>query len=123
MARGLSGYLDALFNNQMAAYLRENFPINVDFLADYPDFLSFVMVIALAMLLAVGVKESSWFNNIFTVVNLCTVSLILVCCALKADLKNWNIPREVAEKNNAGEGGFMPYGVMKFKFFHQKFFN
>lgn len=112
VARGLSGYLDALIDNRMGIYLREKFPMDIDFLAEYPDFLSFVVVIALAILLAVGVKESTWFNNIFTVVNLATVALILVSGAIKADPKNWNIPKEsIPPGIKGGEGGFMPYGV------------
>lgn len=78
MARGLSGYIDALFDNSMKKYLAANFPINVHFLADYPDFFSFVIIMILAVLLSVGVKESSVLNNVFTVVNLMTVTIVIV---------------------------------------------
>lgn len=107
VARGLSGYLDALFNNTMSNTLKEVMPINVSFLGKYPDFFSFVMVILLACLLAFGVKESSVLNNIFTCVNLATVCVVLVAGAIKADPANWALT-DVPE--NAGTGGFMPYG-------------
>jgi amino acid transporter len=112
VARGLSGYLDALFENQMGTWLRSNFPIDISFLAEYPDFFSFIIVVALSVLLAVGVKESTVLNNIFTVINLCTVSLILVAGAIKSDPSNWAIPKEsIPAGAHGGEGGFMPYGI------------
>ena len=83
MARGLSGYLDALINNTMSHTLQEVMPINVSFLGKYPDFFSFFMVLLLACLLAFGVKESSVLNNIFTCVNLVTVCIVLVAGAIK----------------------------------------
>lgn len=78
MARGLSGYLDALFGNPMQNFFKGVMPINVSFLADFPDFFSFVIVMLISVLLAVGVKESSILNNIFTVINLFTVILVIV---------------------------------------------
>ncbi|CAO1440756.1 unnamed protein product [Diamesa hyperborea] len=112
VARGLSGYIDSLIDNKMGNFWRELFPINIDFLADYPDFFSFVMVLILAAVLAVGVKESSVLNNIFTTVNMCTVVVVLVAGAINADTKNWNIPKEdIPEGVRGGEGGFMPYGI------------
>lgn len=77
MARGLSGYLDELFGNQMSEFFRELMPINVSFLAPYLDFCAFFMIIALAGLLSAGVKESSILNNIFTAINLATVVTVI----------------------------------------------
>lgn len=90
----------------------EYFPINVSFLADYPDFFSFVIVLVLAVLLAVGVKESSVMNNIFTTVNMITVAIVLAAGAYKADPANWNIDKStIPEGAHGGEGGFMPFGI------------
>lgn len=83
MARGLSGYIDALFDDRMQKYLRESFPINVGFLAEYPDFFSFIVVMILSVLLSIGVKESSILNNVFTVVNLMTVAVVIVTGIMK----------------------------------------
>lgn len=48
------------------------------------------------VILAVGVKESSRFNNLFTMVNLLVVAYIVICGVFKADPHNWNInPNEV----------------------------
>lgn len=52
-------------------------PIDVPFMASYLDFCAFFMIIALAILLSVGVKESSVLNNIFTAINLATVVTVI----------------------------------------------
>ncbi|XP_063697274.1 cationic amino acid transporter 3 [Culicoides brevitarsis] len=112
VARGMSGYIDALINNTMSRSLKESMPINVNFLADYPDFFSFFIVLVISTLLAFGVKESTLMNNIFTGVNLIVISIVLVAGIINADIKNWQIQKEdIPEGISAGEGGFMPYGV------------
>lgn len=79
----MSGYIDALTGNKMGNFLKEYMPIEIDFLADYPDFFSFVVVLLLAVILAVGVKESTIMNNIFTSVNIVTVLIVLVAGGIK----------------------------------------
>lgn len=112
VARGLSGYIDALIDNQMGNYWRKIAPINVEFLAEYPDLFSFGIVMILALLLAFGVKESTFLNNIFTGVNLTTVLIVLVAGSMNANIQNWSIPKEdIPEGIRGGEGGFMPYGI------------
>lgn len=134
VARGLSVYLDALFNNQMSKFFHELLPMNVDFLAKYPDFFSFFIVILLSLLLSIGVKESSILNNIFTTINLATVCLVIGTGIFKgtyfigfllviqmkkitqtlftADPSNWSIKKEdIPDGVHGGEGGFMPFGV------------
>lgn len=83
VARGLSGYIDELFDNKMSLYLKGVLPIDIGFLADYPDFFSFFIVMLLASLLSIGVKESSVLNNIFTTVNIITVLIVLVAGGIK----------------------------------------
>lgn len=83
VARGLSIYLDEMTGNKMQMLFKSWFPIEVSFLADYPDFFSFFVVLLLAVLLAVGVKESSLLNNVFTMINLATVILVIVTGAMK----------------------------------------
>lgn len=70
----------------MSKALNESMHINVDFLGDYPDFLSFGMVLLLAAILAFGAKESSFLNNIFTTVNLVTICIVLVAGAMNGKL-------------------------------------
>lgn len=114
VARGLSSYIDKLAGNVMQNKMREVMPINIDFLSQYPDFFSFAVVMVLAGILSSGVKESTFLNNIFTGVNLLTVSIVIIAGSLKSDVHNWKIskseiPQAVASK--AGEGGFIPFGL------------
>lgn len=62
----------------MSEALREAMPINVPYLAEYPDFFACGTVLLLAVLLAAGAKESALLNNIFTTINLATISIIIV---------------------------------------------
>ncbi|XP_043685322.1 cationic amino acid transporter 3 [Vespula pensylvanica] len=113
VARGLSNYIDALIGNIMGKTLQSIMPINISFLSEYPDFFAFGMVMLLVFLLSIGVKESSFLNNIFTVINLLTIIIVIVAGSIKADPKNWSISIEDIPKNvtNAGSGGFMPFGI------------
>lgn len=111
VARGLSGYFDSLIGKKINPFFREHMPIDINFLAPYPDFFSFVIIIIITVLLASGVKKSTTFNNIFTVVNLVTISIVLVAGGLYADPSNWSIDKEdIPEGVKGGEGGFAPYG-------------
>lgn len=85
VARGLSGYIDSLLDDRMAGALRAWLPIDIGFLAAYPDLLSFVLVLLVAVLLSVGVKESSWMNIAFTAVNLGTIVVMIVAGAIKGE--------------------------------------
>ncbi|KAL8571166.1 hypothetical protein ACOMHN_010627 [Nucella lapillus] len=61
-------------------------------------------------LLAVGVRESTHFNNIFTGVNICVIVYVVICGAFKAHLHNWQLPPSQIPKKGAGTGGFLPFG-------------
>lgn len=112
VARGLSGYIDALIDYRMADSLRSVMEIRVSFLSDYPDLLSFAVVLTITALLAYGVKESTVLNNVFTGVNLVVIAVVLVSVGTKADSSNWNIkPEDIPAGVKAGAGGFLPYGI------------
>lgn len=44
VAKGMALYIDSLTNNTMAKTMTELAPINVSFMADYPDFFAFTLV-------------------------------------------------------------------------------
>lgn len=90
MARGLSVYLDALINKRMSDFFLHLMPMHVSFLAKYPDFFSFIVVILVSILLSAGVKESSILNNIFTTINLMTVTLVICSGIFKCELVLWS---------------------------------
>lgn len=62
-------------------------------------------------MLAIGVKESTRFNSIFTCLNLFVVVYVIGCGAFKIDWHNWNLDPETDHlPASAGSGGFMPFG-------------
>jgi amino acid transporter len=79
VARGLSLYLDTLINDTLKDTFRDIAPLgDVDFLSKYFDFFAFGVSLILAVALAFGLKESSWVNNIFTLLNLAVVAFVIV---------------------------------------------
>nr|CAD7439575.1 unnamed protein product [Timema bartmani] len=110
VGRGLSTYVDSLCDNAMKDAFRKIAPIDIDFLSPYPDFFAFGIVMVFAVALAFGVKESSNVNNIFTVLNIGVVLYVIITGSFKADIKNWQIPKDVVPAD-AGEGGFFPFGI------------
>ncbi|XP_050675789.1 cationic amino acid transporter 3 isoform X2 [Leptidea sinapis] len=114
VAKGMANYIDSLLNNTMANTMTQIAPINISFMADYPDFFAFGLVLLISILLGVGVKESTKLNNLFTTLNLITVAIVVVAGAMHSDVANWRINKEdIPEeyRGKAGEGGFMPWGV------------
>lgn len=83
VARGLSEYVDAMINNTMKDNLHSLMPINVPYLADYPDFFAFGVIILLSILLCIGARESSNLNMIFTTVNLATILIVIIAGSIK----------------------------------------
>ncbi|XP_022181371.1 cationic amino acid transporter 2-like [Myzus persicae] len=111
VAKALSNYIDAILDYPIKTTMTYLFPMNVSFLADYPDMLSFSLVLLLSVILSWGVRESTMINNLFTVVNLLTVIMVIVSGLFKVNLYNWSIPKQDIPKSaKGGEGGFMPFG-------------
>ncbi|XP_068633135.1 cationic amino acid transporter 2 [Battus philenor] len=114
VAKGMANYIDSLCNNTLANTMTAVAPINISFLATYPDFFAFALVLLITVLLATGVKESTKLNNVFTALNMITVVVVVIAGAMKSDPANWNINvEEIPEEDRAaaGAGGFMPWGV------------
>lgn len=108
--KGLSTYLDSLLGNVMRRYLTEHMPINISGLSEFPDFFAFTATIVFSIALAVGAKESSILNNVFTITNLAVVLYVIITGSFKADPANWQIPADEVPENH-GTGGFFPYGL------------
>ncbi|KAL0839155.1 hypothetical protein ABMA28_017124 [Loxostege sticticalis] len=114
VAKGMANYIDSLTNNTIGKTMASVAPINVSFLADYPDFFAFALVLLITILLCIGVKESTKLNNMFTALNLATVIVVVIAGATKSDPANWKIQLEDVPpeyQSAAGAGGFMPWGV------------
>lgn len=125
VARAFSSYFDSLIDNKIQHFFREYLPMNIDGLSKYPDFFAFAITLLITAVLAIGVKESSRMNNLFTGVNLCVVVFIIIAGSIKADFKNWNLTEADLPLNSSkyinqtycnttatcGHGGFFPFGV------------
>ncbi|KAH8264971.1 hypothetical protein KR038_009853 [Drosophila bunnanda] len=110
VVKGLSTYLDQLCGNPMSSFLGTHMPINIDGMGAYPDLFAFVVTILFSLAIAVGAKESTRVNNVFTMLNLGVVLFVIIAGLFKVNRSNWSIPKsEVPE--GYGDGGFMPYGV------------
>lgn len=111
VAKGLSLYVDSLTNNSMERFYRSMFVIDFPYLSEYVDLFALAICLILCFGLAVGVKESMLLNNILTTVNVGIVLAVIVIGSFKADIKNWQLPKESIPET-AGEGGFFPFGIM-----------
>lgn len=112
VVRGLSTYVDALFNNSMRNAFESAAHIEVEHFSSYPDFFAFGITLIFSAALAFGAKESSTVNNFFTLVNLSVVLFVIIAGSLKADVKNWKTRPPCTETNcEHGSGGFAPYGI------------
>ncbi|XP_043950834.1 cationic amino acid transporter 2 isoform X2 [Drosophila biarmipes] len=110
VVKGLSTYLDQLCGNPMSTFLGTHMPLNVEGMSAYPDLFAFVVTILFSLAIAVGAKESTRVNNVFTMLNLGVVLFVIIAGLFKVSSSNWSIPKsEVPE--GYGNGGFMPYGV------------
>ncbi|XP_045108342.1 cationic amino acid transporter 3-like isoform X4 [Portunus trituberculatus] len=127
VARGFSQYVNALANNTIKDALQEAVPLAPEdpnsFISSYPDFLSFGLALVLSVALALGVKESSRMNNVFTSINIIVILFVIIAVGTQGDSFNWKIPSdEIDSQCNTtenedegkskwwGTGGFAPYG-------------
>lgn len=110
VAKALSTYVDALFDQAMQKFFLDYFPMGQPGLSDFVDLFSLAITFAFAIALAFGAKESTIINNIFTLVNLAVVVFVIVTAAFLADVSNWSIPADQVP-DGAGTGGFAPYGL------------
>lgn len=89
-------------------------PMSAAALGDFVDFFAFGVTMLFAVGIAIGAKESTAINNVFTMTNISVVLYVIVTGAFKLNADNWSIPKEQVpqdEKYDFGEGGFAPYGI------------
>ncbi|XP_077998898.1 high affinity cationic amino acid transporter 1-like [Glandiceps talaboti] len=112
VARGWSGYLDAMIGNRIENFSMTYVPMHIPGLAAYPDFVALTTILLVTGILMIGVRESSIFNKIFTTINLSVVAFVVGVSLFKSNFQYWNIPREnITDPEIHGNGGFFPYGI------------
>uniref|UniRef100_A0ACB8EJS3 Cationic amino acid transporter 2 n=1 Tax=Sphaerodactylus townsendi TaxID=933632 RepID=A0ACB8EJS3_9SAUR len=122
VARAWSATFDELLGQRMASFFSTHMPIHSPGLAKYPDIFAVCLIIILAGLLSIGVKESTTVNKAFTAVNVLILLFIIISGIIKGNLRNWNLSesdlahitsnQSVPDNGTSyfGVGGFMPYG-------------
>lgn len=99
VARAWSSYFDSLFDGAIKNFTISTIgEMHASGIAEYPDVLSVLVVLILTTVLAVGIKKTSWFNTLFTGINLFVILFIICVGAFYARPKNWS-------------SSFMPYGM------------
>ena len=100
LAKGLSEYIDSIFNGVIKAFFTSHVRFQVSWLGDYPDFLAFAMPLMIAVIVCMGAKSSTTFNKIVTFINLSVVLFVIGVGLWHVDTTNWT-PRQ----------NFAPYGA------------
>jgi amino acid transporter len=117
VARATSAYIDSLSGSVISHWCNEHIPMHVEIFSSFPDLLALAITLVLTVVLCFGVKESSFMNNIFTLVNIAIIIFVIICGSFKANTEYWRLPAS-ADKNNMGKnttspdydhGGFFPY--------------
>lgn len=99
VARAWSSYFDSLFDDGIKNFTISTIgEIHLTGLAEYPDILSVLVILILTAVLLIGIKKTSWFNTLFTAINLFIIVFIVCVGAYYAEPKNWT-------------DDFVPYGA------------
>lgn len=85
MVKGLSSYLDNLCDHAMERFLGTHLPMNVEGLNHYPDIFAFGVTIIFAWAIAMGAKESTRLNTIFTLLNFSVVLFVIIAGLFKGN--------------------------------------
>ena len=103
-ARAWSAYVDSLFNGTISNFTKTHIAEwNIGTpIAEYPDIGAFIILIFMTVIIALGAKCTSWFNSLFTLVNIFVLGFVMIVGFLNANIDNWT---------SAEHGGFLPFGV------------
>ncbi|KAI2801539.1 hypothetical protein RDWZM_008509 [Blomia tropicalis] len=113
VARSYSNYIDYLFENKIQNFLMQYLKLPASkWFSSYPDIFAFSLTMLLAVILIIGVQESTRFTTIFTGVNILVIIYCVIVGMFKIDTHNWNLsPKEIPPNHDGGKGGFLPFGV------------
>lgn len=93
VAKSYSGYVDAMVDNKMSEAFKSAIPIDVPFLADYVDWFAFGITFGISIILCLGMKESTKFNTILTLLNVAVIIFVLIGGAFHVSGHNWSIEK------------------------------
>ena len=101
LGRASSEYIDSITGGVIRKFFIDNIgQFHASGLGSYPDFLAFVLVLAVSLIVASGAKHSAVFNKFVTTINMLVILFVLAVGLFHVNPKNW-----------AGAHQFLPYGV------------
>lgn len=101
LGRASSEYIDSLSGGALHRFwLKHLGEWHASGLGSYPDFLAFVLVLLVAVIVACGAKHSAYFNKAVTTINMLVVLFIIIVGLFHVKSHNWT-----------GKNQFAPYGV------------
>ncbi|RCN50827.1 hypothetical protein ANCCAN_03026 [Ancylostoma caninum] len=108
VARSWSGYLDTLVHNAVSNFTLETIgPLSSGngFFSRYPDVMSFLLIVAVATVVAAGSKSSASVNTGFVFLNLTVIAFITIYGFTYADFSLW------VGTDEQGRSRFFPFGL------------
>ncbi|EPB77071.1 cationic amino acid transport permease [Ancylostoma ceylanicum] len=108
VARSWSGYLDTLVHHAISNFTLDNIGTlssGGGFFSRYPDVLSFLLIVAVAIVVAAGTKSSASVNTGFVFLNLTVIAFITVYGFTYADISLW------IGTDDQGRSKFFPFGL------------
>lgn len=101
LGRASSEYIDSIVGGAIRKFIIDNIgQFQASGLGSYPDFLAFILVLLVSMLVATGAKHSAVFNKVVTTINMLVIVFVIVIGLFHVNPSNW-----------AGANQFLPYGV------------
>ncbi|GAA51235.1 high affinity cationic amino acid transporter 1, partial [Clonorchis sinensis] len=115
VARAWSSNFDDLINKKISNFFSQYMSMNVPGFAAYVDLFSFGITSIVTAILVFGARESSMFNNVFTLINLGVISYVTITGLFRVNIANWrinpdNVPLNQVNRSQVGDGGFFPFG-------------
>ncbi|CAM9958720.1 unnamed protein product [Rangifer tarandus platyrhynchus] len=121
LSKAWSITFDSLIGNHISQALEGTFsPYMPSILATFPDFVVLALLLVMIGVLALGARESTLVNKVFTGINLLVLSFFILSGFIKGDLHNWKLTEQDYKLNTSGSGdiyslgplgsgGFMPF--------------
>lgn len=91
LGRACSEYMNSLSGGFIYKHFLDKLSwLDSPALAKFPDFLALIILILVSIIIGLGVKHSSMFNNTVTAINVIVIIFALCAGSYYADIRNWS---------------------------------